>query len=213
MTTVDLLFPVLGSSLPTDHGYALYSCLSHQLPCLHDGGLKFGMATITGRHVGGGMLQLDPRKSRLRLRLSAADIPQVLPLAGRGLDVMGHRIRLGVPQIQALHPAPALIARTVAIKNATEPQPFLDAARKMLDAANIGGSLSVPEHRARDGSTRAIRRVLRIKGVRIVCFSLLVEGLEPEESLRLQDSGLGGRRHLGCGLFVPARAEANGHVS
>ncbi len=47
----------------------------------------------------------------------------------------------------------------------------------------------------------------RIKEVRIVGFALLVEGLRPDESLRLQEVGLGGRRHLGCGVFVPAQED------
>src|SRR5262249_2996205 len=157
------LFPVVGSHLPTDHGYALYSSLSHLLPSVHRGAVKFGMAPITGPYIGRGLLQIDVRQSRLRLRLPAADIARGLPLAGKGLDVMGHRIGLGVPQIEALQPAPSLIARTVAIKNATDHQSFLDSARKQLDELEIGGCLRVPERIAKDGHAEPIRRVLRIK--------------------------------------------------
>ncbi len=32
---VDLCFPVLGQTLPSDHGYALYAALSRVLPALH----------------------------------------------------------------------------------------------------------------------------------------------------------------------------------
>jgi len=32
---------------------------------------------------------------------------------------------------------------------------------------------------------------------------VLIEGLTAEESLTVQEHGLGGRRHMGCGLFVP----------
>jgi CRISPR-associated protein Cas6 len=211
MNTVDLVFPVVGSRVPTDHSYALYSALSHRLPCLHDGSVSFGVVPITGPHIGNGLLQLDPRQSRLRLRILAADVPRVLPLAGKGLDVTGHRIRLGVPQIEALAAVPSLIARVVSIKNATDHQSFLASARKQLDELGIGGSLQLPEHLDKAGRSEPIRRVLRIKQVRIVCYSLLVEDLKPEESLRLQEVGLGGRRHLGCGVFLPARVQENGH--
>ncbi len=211
MTTVDLLFPVIGSRLPTDHNYALYSALSRWVPCLHDGSVEFGLAPVTGPYVGNGFLQVDHSQSRLRLRLSAADVPKVLPLAGKELGVMGRRIRLGAPQIQALHPAPLLIARMVAIKNATDPDTFLGSARRQLDELGIGGGLRVPEHRGRDGRAEPARRVLRIKTACIVGYSLLAERLKPDESLRLQESGLGGRRHLGCGVFVPARDGGGGH--
>jgi CRISPR-associated protein Cas6 len=204
MTTVDLLFPVVGTRLPTDHAYGLYGACCRLLPCLHDGSMRFGMAPVTGPHIGNGLLQIDPKQSRFRLRVAASDLPRVLPLAGKGLEVTGHRIRLGVPQIEALQPAPALIARTVAIKKAKEADLFRDSARKQLDELGVGGNLRLPVRISRDGSREPIRRVLRIKDVRIVCYSLLVEGLKPEESLRLQEAGLGGRRHLGCGMFLPA---------
>jgi len=32
---------------------------------------------------------------------------------------------------------------------------------------------------------------------------LHVNGLTAEESIKLQEIGLGGRRHMGCGIFVP----------
>jgi CRISPR-associated protein Cas6 len=51
------------------------------------------------------------------------------------------------------------------------------------------------------------RRVVRIKGVAITGYSLLVTELSAADSIKLQESGLGGRRHLGCGFFVPAKRE------
>jgi CRISPR-associated protein Cas6 len=39
-----------------------------------------------------------------------------------------------------------------------------------------------------------------------VGFALTVQGLSPDSSLRLQTLGLGGRRHMGCGLFLPTAA-------
>src|SRR5262245_37090545 len=59
MATVDLLFPVVGARLPTDHGYVLYGALSRTLPCLHDDSVPFGMAPVTGQYVGNGLIQLD----------------------------------------------------------------------------------------------------------------------------------------------------------
>lgn len=211
MTTVDLLFPVVGTRLPTDHGYLLYGALCRTLPCLHDGSVRFAMAPVTGQYVGNGLIQLDPMRSRLRLRISTTDIPRVLPLAGKGLKVMRHQVRLGVPQVRALVPSPSLYARIVAIKNATEVKPFLDVARRQLDEIGIGGGVRVPDHVAKGGEAEPQRRVLRIKEAVIVGFALLVEGLTDEESLRLQEAGLGGRRRLGCGLFVPARDEEDSH--
>lgn len=54
--------------------------------------------------------------SRLRLRLSAEEIPTVLPLAGKSLNVCSHAMRVGVPQVLTLVPAPNLMAQMVAIQ-------------------------------------------------------------------------------------------------
>jgi CRISPR-associated endonuclease/helicase Cas3 len=212
MDTIDLLFPVLGTHVPVDHGYTLYSAISHLLTCLHDGSVPFGFAPITGVHVGGGRLHLDPARSRLRLRLAVGNLPRVLPLAGQRFQIKGDRIRLGIPQVLPLRPAPSLRARMVAIKRSRTKQPpppdlFLDMARRQLHELGIQGNPRVPEHVNKEGRREPIRRVLRVKGVRIVGYALVVEKLAPDDSMKLQEKGLGGRRRLGCGLFVPTREE------
>ena len=50
-----------------------------------------------------------------------------------------------------------------------------------------------------------LRRVLRIKDRRVVGYSLRVLGLTAEESIRLQEEGLGGRRRMGCGVLLPMK--------
>src|SRR6266852_4903905 len=101
MSLIDLLFPVLGDTLPTDHAYLLYAALSRRVPRFHDaaGGVRF--AQINGQRGGKGQLVLF-EKSRLRLRLPAEAISDVLPLAGQSLEIGEHRVRLGVPHVVAL---------------------------------------------------------------------------------------------------------------
>jgi CRISPR-associated protein Cas6 len=50
---------------------------------------------------------------------------------------------------------------------------------------------------------KPLRRVLDVKGRKIVGYAMQVAGLTAEESIRLQEEGLGGRRRMGCGLFMP----------
>jgi CRISPR-associated protein Cas6 len=207
---IDLLFPAVGTRLPTDHGYPLYSSISRLLPCLHDGSVPFALLPITGQHVGNGLIALDSSRSRLRLRLAVADLPRVLPLAGKTLNLLGHRLTLGVPQVFPIRPAANLQARSVTFKNSTEPEPFLSRAKIELDRLGIRGRLQMPWHINREGRFEPHRHVLRVKDSRVVCFPLRVEGLSPEDSLRLQEVGLGGRRHMGGGVFVPFDAE-DGH--
>ena len=52
------------------------------------------------------------------------------------------------------------------------------------------------------------RRIVHIKGKKIVGYPLIVQGLTADESIRLQEQGLGGRTRIGCGFFVPYREKS-----
>ncbi len=127
MPLIELHFPVLGAEIPADHGYALYGALSRLVPKLHTDEMPLRIGPIRGAYVGNGKLALGPRGSLLRLRLQPDDLPVVLPLAGKSLDLDGHALRIGVPQVTALVPAPTLFARTVIIKASS---PKTDPANK-----------------------------------------------------------------------------------
>ncbi len=207
MNRIDLVFPVVGRRLPTDHNYPLYSALSHALKCLHDGSVAYALSPISGQYIGQGELSLDPSRSVFRLRIAPEHIPHVLPLAGKNFFVMGQRLRLGVPRIYPLQPATSLIARTVTFKNAVNAEQFLAAARRELDVMKIQGELVIPVESDKARGNTPHRHVLRIRGSRIVCYSLLIRTLQPDQSLRLQEEGIGGRRHMGGGFFSPASEE------
>src|SRR6185437_1471176 len=89
---LDLVFPVRGEQVPTDHDYALYAALSRIVPQFHDkqSGLRF--LPLNGVPAAPRMLQVTDR-SRLRVRLSDDQIRLALPLAGKRLDLDGHGIR------------------------------------------------------------------------------------------------------------------------
>jgi hypothetical protein len=227
MNRIELCFPVLGSQLPSDHGYALYGALVKTLPRLHDEDCSVRIGSIQGTYVGKGMLQLESAKAWLRLRLPAEDIPAFLPLAGKSLNVGGHRIRLGAPQVRALIPAPNLVARLVIIKASSpktdpavkksrtpfltkrylDPAEFLAGARKQLEALEIRGEPGIPLNTTGPRAGQPRRHVLRVHDKQVVGFSLQVTGLTAEESVRLQEEGVGGRGKMGCGFFVPMREE------
>lgn len=224
---IDLDFPVLGSHFPSDHGYVLYGALSRLVPKLHDGASSIRIASIRGAYAGNGLLQLDDF-SLLRFRLPAEEIPLLLPLAGKALEVDGHRIRLGVPQVRALVPASRLHARLVIIKASSpcatpsdkgsrnreqtrrylEPAEFLQGAGKQLaDLGITEAQASIPLVRAGPHEGKPRRLVLRVRDKVIIGFPLLVDGLKAEESIWLQETGIGGRGRMGASFFLPAKGE------
>jgi CRISPR-associated protein Cas6 len=185
---VDLWFPVLGSTLPSDHGYALYGALCRVAPELH-GADWWALHTLRGVRAAPGFIALS-RAPRLGVRLPAEHIPLVLPLAGRQLEVAGSRVRLGAPTVDALTPHEALSARMVTIKPFIEPESFQRAVEKQVTELGVSAAVTV-----------GARKILRVDGRKIVGFSVRVTGLDGAGSLLLQEEGLGGRRHMGCGVF------------
>ena len=132
-----------------------------------------------------------------------------LRLAGKRINIAGSWVRLGVPAIRTLVAASAVIARMVTFKNADTPEQFLITARAKLAELGVAGEPSLPIHLDGERAGEPKRRVIRIKGVSIVGYSLLVGELTVAHSLVLQEQGLGGRTHLGCGFFSPVKAGAN----
>ena len=192
---VDLFFHVQGKEVPVDHGYTLYSAISRILESgeenkwLHNAD-NVGLLPIRGHYAGQGKLMLD-QQARFGLRLPVNLIPKVLRLAGKRLDVDGEALRVGVSTTSALIPAPVLYAHIVTTKNGEDESRFDAEVQRQLDALNIKGK-----------PARGPRRIVTIKDKKVVGHSLLVSELTAEESICLQEQGLGGRRKMGCGVFV-----------
>jgi len=192
MPIVDLTFTLQGSNIPVDHGYALYAALSRLVPDLH-GANEIGVQPIRGIYAGDGILHLADF-SRLILRLPDDQIKSHLKCAGKTLDVDGHLVRIGIPSVRSLQPTANLRARLVTIKGFMEETSFLKAAMRQLQSHGIVGCLVIGE-----------RRTFRVKEKQVVGFEVGAADLTAEESLSLQETGLGGRRRMGCGIFVPWR--------
>ena len=230
---VDLSFKLAATcQILADHGYLLYSAVSRLLPEAHNTDV-FGIHPIRGRQLGGRTLQLTDY-SRLVIRTGADHIARFLPLAGKQLRILDRSLCIGVPDVHALVPAPALRSRLVTIKlpgvaaqsAEAAAEVFRSSALRKLAELGIHASSPLPPGegqgvRAAKGEggetpcsvlpapclTLNKRRTLRIKDKEVVGYEVLVESLTAAESIALQEAGLGGRRRMGCGIFVPMREE------
>jgi CRISPR-associated protein Cas6 len=200
---VDLSFSLSGNkTVAADHGYMLYGAISRLLPDVHQ---ENGIAVhpVRGRQVGNRQLMLMPW-STLTLRVADNQIASLLPLAGKALRLGDANVRVGVPTVHGLVRTTALRSRLVVIKVANikpesvTAEQFAGAVRRQLDELGVSAEAIV---------TVGKRRTLRIKQRELVGYEVVVEGLTAEESISLQEQGSGGKRHMGCGVFVPARKE------
>ncbi len=203
MPVVDLAFELAGNSLPVDHGYELFSAICRVVPRLH-GDRHIGVHAIRGQAASAGTILLGGR-SRLRVRLPSEEIAAYLALAGSALDVNGHRLRVGIPHVESLIPTANLSARIVTFKAMVEPDPFLACVRRHLTALGVSGDPQLVPSTREPWTGRPFRRVLRVKGRAIVGYALRVLALTAEESVLIQERGLGGRRRFGCGVFLPLK--------
>lgn len=198
---VELKFPVRGTQLPADHNYGLYAAFIHQIPELRQQ-YDISILTVPGFGDKNGKILLTA-DSCLRIRVPVSKIPLVYALAGKQVTIGRHPIHIGIPQASVLHPAANLRARIVTIKGYTQPDSFLDAARRQLSDLGISGEISIPTDRSGNPS----RKTIKIKSYTIVGFTTEISGLSDADSIRLQQVGLGGKRHMGCGIFLPCREE------
>jgi CRISPR-associated protein Cas6 len=196
---VDLCFSITGEALPADHGYGLYSAISKICPELHQQE-NLSISTISGEPDGQGKIFLS-KSSNLKIRLpyEAAKIAHALPLAGQILAIGVYPVQLGIPQIFPLHPFDKLRSRIVTIKKFQDPEPFLEAVKRQMEALGIQGNTFIPL----DSEEQPLRKAIKIKQYSVVGFSLAVTDLSDEDSLKLQAHGLGGKHRMGCGIFTP----------
>lgn len=188
---LDLEFALAGTVVPRDHGYALFGAIARVLGDLH-GASWLAVHPLPGVPRPDGLLALQPRRGGLQLRVEPAQIPRVLALAGKTLDIDGHRVHVGVSRIYPLRPASSLTARMVVIKGFQEPEPFAEAVKRQLGTLGVTAEVEVGR-----------RRVVTIAGDKVVGFGLTLRGLSDEASLVVQRAGIGGRQRMGCGVFGP----------
>ncbi len=212
MVFIDLAFRITGSKVLVDHGYLLLAAISEIIPDIHNN-RNFAVHPINGELMGGRLLTLTDN-SFLKIRLPVENIPIFLPLAGKVLKIGEDRITVGVPISSALKPFPKLYCRLAIIKGFMEHAPFLEAAMRQAEELGIKGKLDLVEQtniagKNKDKSTGTkspfLRRTIKVRDKNIVGFALRASELTAEESLTLQEKGIGGRRRFGCGIFIPDR--------
>ena len=214
----DLVCPIEGKSLPLDHGYALFGAIAREVPRLH-GEHAWGIHPVRGSVEPRGSLTLIPQ-SHLGFRVPTSAIGELFVLTCRSLDVDGHQITLAAPRVWPLRPAAALQARLVVVASVIDigapeeeqRRQLHDSMRRKLahlplemDAERIEVTVG-RRHVLRIGATREKQRKTGTVTDRdvVVGFQVALTGLQATASLIVQTMGLGGRRHMGCGLFVPA---------
>lgn len=196
---VELNFPIYGKAIPADHNYALFAALVHIAPEIRNQS-HLSILSIPGYGDRQGKVLLT-EQSCMRIRSVISQIPLIYCFAGKSLKLGDHDIQVGIPEVRTLQHAAKLRARIVTIKGFTAPEPFIAAVQRQLERLEINGSVSIPCDRKGD----FLRKTIKIQRFTVVGFTTEIANLSAEDSIRLQQFGIGGKRHMGCGFFLPGR--------
>ena len=203
---VDLAFDIGCRCLPLDHAYALSQALLQALPWL-DADARAGIHLIHGAESAHGwqrpedpehgLLHLS-RRTKLLLRLPKERVPDAREITGTVLDIDGHHMEVGEARVRKLSALTTIFSRYVVANENEDEQQFLRRAREQLAAMGI---------RARE-LVCGTSGVFRLPEGHIFTRRLMVTDLTVDESIKLQQEGLGPKRKLGCGLFIAHKGVA-----
>ena len=198
---VDVAFRIACPTLPLDHAHALSSALLKVLPWLEDEAYA-GIHLIHGAASGNGWFRPEDtenellhlsRRTRMRLRVPRKRLQDTQALSGQSLDIEGHPLEVGNSDVSQLSSLPTLFSRYVITREDLDETQFLEAAAGQLKA------LDIPCRKMLSGITHT----MKLPDGAVFTRSLMVADLDPEQSVRLQQVGLGEGRTIGCGLFLP----------
>lgn len=195
----DLVFKLRGKSLDIDHAYALSKALQEHLD--PDTCARIGVHGVHMAGSGNGWIrseQIDAelplsRRARLVIRVHRDDSDAVTQITNRRLQIGMQPVEIGASSIRKLSSLGTVHARAIRCDQQQSEDDFLQQVADELEAMNIGVSKMLC---GRPGLIRNGDEVIFTR-------ALMVADLQPEESVRLQQQGIGDGRMLGCGLFVP----------
>jgi len=189
--------------LAIDHAYALYCAVVQRLPwfatepaaALHTlHGAESGNGWLRP-HKEGDLLYLSKR-TRLRLRLPKARFAEAAALVGKTLAVGGCTLHATSPTLRALSTQTSLYTRALVSPHTRSENEFLQQATDMLNARGIN------PQRMMGGRQHTIKTPHETLYAR----SLMIVDLSFDESIALQQRGLGKHLKLGCGIFLPHKS-------
>lgn len=195
---IDICFKIScerNTAIPVDHGYLLYSALSRLSPGIHKNeGIK--IHRIYGKTCGN-YIYLNER-SLLKIRCDINEAYNLSSIVGKTIRIKNGLITIRAPFYEELKASDCLYIpwTTFKFKKEDRNKTFNELLDNVL-RNRISGDFSYKIISYENSI---------VNGIKLLGFNLLITGLNEEESLRLQNDGLGGRLSMGCGIPVVAHS-------
>lgn len=201
---LDLVYQISCKCLPLDHAHAFSVAIRKALPWIDDEPMA-GVHLVHGAESGNGWMRPEDasnellhlsKRSRMTLRIPGSRIEDAGELTGAVLDIEGYRLEIGKMKTRLFSALPTQFARYVVVPDGMNHE---DEEAFMRYAAEQVQSLEVPVRKLLCGRTHVIQH----PDGDLYTRSVMLADLEPEQAVRLQQSGIGSHRKMGCGLFLP----------
>jgi CRISPR-associated protein Cas6 len=203
---VDLCFKLQCKTLPLDHAWSLSGALLDAAPWLKSSAHS-AIHLIHGAESGNGWIRPDntdnewlhlSRRARFTLRLHRDKIALADDLVGLKLHIDGHPLTLGEFKQQSLVPQTTIFSRYIVTDKALSEDEFLHQIAPLIQAQGIN------IRKMMAGLTHSFN----MPEGKLLTRSLMLSDLEKEESIRLQQNGIGDKQLMGMGIFLPHKGIA-----
>ena len=209
---VDLSFRMACAQLPADHAWALYCAIESALPWLRDEpgaaihsifDAASGNGWVRPAETSDTLMQLSKR-TRLYLRLPRHRVADASALSGQTLDVGGYPLAVGDGKVRQLSAWHTIFARSVAVDLIPEAANGGEAefSRAVTDGL---AAMNIHPPKLLCGLSHSILG----NGATVNARSVMLADLQLDESIRLQQNGLGNHLKIGCGIFLPHKSIAS----
>lgn len=198
---VDLCFKLVCKTLPLDHAWALSSTLIKAAPWLKNTE-NTAIHLIHGAESGNGWMRPDntenellhlSRRARFTLRLHRKHLDLADQLIGLKLDIDGHPLQIREFKQQLLVPQTTIFSRYIVTSGDLSEHDFLNQVAAPIQAQGIHIKKMMG----------GLPHVFKTPHGILTTRSLMLSDLEKEESIRLQQNGIGDQQLIGMGIFLP----------
>ena len=197
---VDLVYNIKCRCLPVDHAYFLSQAIHEALPW-------FGEESDTAMHTihvaesangwirpeGPDALLFPSRRTKMTLRVPKHRIQDAEKLLGKKIEVDGHDIELSKMVTRPLSPLTTIFSRYIVGSSSGGEEQFMEYMVEQMRKINVRPKKMLC----------GIERFIHTPDGDIETRSLMLADLTFNESVILQQKGLGEHRRMGCGIFLP----------
>ena len=197
----ELSFSVDCRELPYDHAYELSSEILKLVPEIKND-KRNAIQTLHGPMSGNGWVRPDSeniplsKRAKLIMRINKNQLDDIKNIEGKEIKLFGNTLKIGRSKVKSFLVVKDLFCRFVMSEHEISEDDFLNKIQNELRGLNIN------IRKALCGRSM----VISFGETSLYTRSLMIADLSKEESLKLQEEGVGDKKLYGCGIFLPHKS-------